>query len=132
MLAKYYSLALALALAGKTGQELEDTLVRFFSLIKEKGHLALLPHILRELDRYASLLSARESVTITTPAPASPEQVANIKKEFREYGIGEAELVQNLDTFLIGGFTLRTKDMRIDASYRNQLLRLYQQSLNRQ
>ncbi|MCE9644259.1 F0F1 ATP synthase subunit delta [Candidatus Parcubacteria bacterium] len=131
MLAKYYALAIALAIAGKSGKELDATLERFFVLLKEKGHVTLLPHILRELDRYSELLKTRDSVTITTPTPASPEHVEQIKKSFAEYGVGEQALVKALDGYLIGGFTIKTRDLRIDASFKRHLLDLYQQSLKR-
>ena len=131
MLARYYALAIALAIAGKTGAELDAVLKRFFTLLKSKGHLTLLPHILRELDRYTHLMSAREGVTITTPVPASAEHIEEIQQSFAEYGVGEAELVKKLDSYLIGGFTVKTRDLRIDASYKRQLLDLYQQSLKR-
>lgn len=131
MLAKYYALAIALAIAGKTGRELDATLARFFELLRVKGHLTLLPHILRELDRYAELAKTRESITVTTPAPAFSAHIGEIKKGFAEYGVGEGELVAELDSFLVGGYTLKTRDLRIDASYKRQLLDLYQQSLKR-
>ena len=131
MLAKYYALAIALAIAGKTGSEQGAILERFFALLKGKGHLTLLPHILRELDRYADLMKTRESVTVTTPAPASNEHIEQIQKGFTEYGVGDGELVQKLDTYLVGGFTVKTRDLRIDASYKRQLLDLYQATLKR-
>lgn len=129
MLAKYYALALALAIAGKSGRELDATLDRFFSLLKAKGHITILPHILRELERYTHLMSARDAVTITTPVPASAPHISEIQKSFAEFGVGEGEIVKNLDTYLIGGFTVKSRDMRIDASYKRYLLDLYQQSL---
>jgi len=131
MLAKYYALAIALAIAGKSGAELDATLERFFALLKGKGHVTLLPHILREIERYSELLKSRDSVTITTPAPASSEHIEQIQKSFAEYGVGAGELVKSLDTYLVGGFTIKTRDLRIDASFKRQLLDLYQQSLKR-
>ncbi|HYF10597.1 MAG TPA: F0F1 ATP synthase subunit delta [Candidatus Paceibacterota bacterium] len=131
MLAKYYALALALAIAGKTGAELDATLERFFALLQGKGHVTLLPHILRETERYAQLMNARDSVTVTTPVPPSAPHIEEIQRSFAEYGVGERELVKELDTYLIGGFTIQTRDLRIDASYKRQLLELYQATLKR-
>lgn len=105
-----------------------DVLVRNFLLLAaEKGRIAELEEIARELD---ALVAAEErvlSVELTTAFGLSDEQARDIVAQIERASGRTVEASRSVDPDLIGGLVLQAGSYRVDASVRGRLDRLRQQ-----
>ena len=117
---KEYAQAM-LAVAQK-GLDPKDLFQRLEKTLRARGHLALLPKIalaLREEEK--RMRRGAESVL----SVAKESDIASAKAESAAYTEGAPVRVVTDDS-LIGGWTLSTPNTRVDASFKKQLLNLYQ------
>ena len=103
----------------------EKTLTSLKAYLKKRGLLALYPSILRGL---AEKISRKNKSTIPKVIVAHEHDLKKYSKEIddfiTEYGNGSKPEV-HVDTSIIGGFILKSKDTYIDQSYKNKLLHAY-------
>lgn len=78
--------------------------------MKERGHVSLLPRVVRIMER-----NARSGDALTV---AKQEDVAGARKRFSEADV-------SVDPRIVGGFLLRRKGRVIDATYRKALVNIY-------
>lgn len=119
MLAEHYAQAL-IELGEKAHSE------RLILVLKKKGHLALLPSIVREYGKLSERQGRQEEGELVV---ARKEDIDELKTYIKEYaahletGFPSGRIVEN--PALIGGFVLRKGEHEVDASYRTRLLNLY-------
>ena len=94
--------------------------------LKVHGREALLPRIGSAFARIAERESRRNDVVLTV-AREKDERHAHkeVKSMLAAMGIETKDLKTQVDDTLIGGWRLEGREMVVDASYKNQLLELF-------
>lgn len=90
----------------------------------QRGHRSLFPAILRELERNAEMMVAKETATLTL---AKKDDESKLKAEITKALelIGATAHTVRTDSTITGGFILEGNEKRIDESYKKKLLTLY-------
>ena len=103
----------------KAEHALRDTL-------KAHGREQLMPRIARAFARIAQREAKRTDVVLTV-AREKDERRAHkeIKDALSRMGVETKALKTQVDDTLIGGWRLEGKETLVDASYKNQLIELY-------
>src|SRR5262249_10340528 len=103
----------------------------FLKLLAEKGRIAEIDEIERELER----LAAREQGQISGEAPTaqelSDEEARQIVDQIARASGRRVDATRKVDPGLIGGIVLQAGSFRIDASVRGRLNRLRQELATR-
>lgn len=104
----------------------KDAAARLRETLVRRGHEQLLPKIGRELQRELAQQKERGVPTLTV-ARAADESSAKreVAAVLAELGLAPADVRTTSDDSLIGGWRLRSGSIRVDASYKKQLLTLY-------
>ena len=94
--------------------------------LKTHGREALLPRIASAFARIAQRETKRSDVVLTL-AREKDERRAHkeIKEMLTRMKVDSKDLKTQIDDTLIGGWRLEGKETLVDASYKNQLLALY-------
>jgi F-type H+-transporting ATPase subunit delta len=102
-----------------------DHLVRnFLRLTAEKGRIAGIEDIARELDRLLAAEERRLSVELTTALQLSDDDARGLVKQIEDASGRKVEVSRKVDPELIGGLILQIGSMRVDASVRGRIERL--------
>lgn len=99
----------------------------FIAVLKKKGHISLLPTILKEFEKYRMRDLDTKRVILTV---AKSEDAEKYKSEASKYVAtldNEEHIGVKVDKRLIGGFKLESGDMVVDGSYKRRLLNLYRE-----
>jgi len=119
MLAKHY----AQALQGVQNEEVADNLL---SVLKKKGHTALLPKIISE---YEKLLEAGLQKKGTVLRVKNKEDVDKLEGRLSRYenelsfDVKEVDVIE--DASIVGGFVIEQGEYEVDGSYRARLIELH-------
>lgn len=105
----------------KKGMQPKDLVKNLESTLRTHGHLALLPKIAHVLK---DELRRRERSFESVLAVAKESEAVSAKTEAAEH-IGTNGVRIVADESLIGGWVLSTPNTRVDASFKKQLLDLY-------
>lgn len=101
------------------------------AMLKEHGREALLPRIARAFERLAQREARKDDVVLTV---AREKDLAHAKKEVKEVlsslGIESSDLKTQVDDSLIGGWRLEGKEHLVDASYKQQLLNIFNSAIS--
>lgn len=109
-----------------------DELVRnFLLLLVEKGRIAGLAEIHRELERLVAIEERRLEVELTTAVELSDEEAGEIVAEIERAAGRRLEATRRVDPDLIGGLVLQVGSLRVDASVRGRLRKLRHDLLTR-
>ena len=97
----------------------------FLTLLKEKGHTALLPQIIKKFEYITETEGKKNIVTLTVARESDSND--SKKEAIALHGNLEnkAEIDIAVDERIIGGFVLKDSDLVIDASYKNMLINMY-------
>ena len=102
-----------------------DELVRNFLLLTaEKGRIAEIEEIARELERLVAREERRLDVELTTAYELSDEEAREILRQIEQASGRKVEATRRVDAALIGGIVLQVGSLRLDASVRGRLNRL--------
>jgi len=102
-----------------------DQLVRnFLRLTAEKGRIAEIEDMARELDRLLAAEERRLSVELTTALQLSDDDAKELVKQIEDASGRKVEVSRKVDPELIGGLILQIGSMRVDASVRGRIERL--------
>jgi F-type H+-transporting ATPase subunit delta len=115
--------AKAAALDAITGG-VHDLIRNFLRLLAEKGRIAEVEEIARELDRLVAAGQNRLTVELTTAQELSDAEAGEIVDQIAKASGRKVEATRDVDPELIGGIVLRAGSFRIDASVRGRLNRL--------
>ncbi len=108
------------------GNKLGETSSKFISLIAAKGRENLLHDICVEFIRQVKVYRNILVVEVESASPLMEEARNRIMGMIREIHEGGLELVEKIDTDLIGGFILKVGDHRVDASVEGKIRHLRQ------
>ena len=102
--------------------KVNDLTMAFFDIITRKNREPILAGIAKEFHNAYNLYKGIGKATVTTAVPLD----ANLRTEFeqlvRNYSDKkQVELIEKVDTEMIGGFVLNVGDRQIDASIKNKL-----------
>jgi len=102
-----------------------DPLVRnFLRLTAEKGRIAGIDDIARELDRLMAAEERRLNVELTTALRLSDDDARGLVDQIEKASGRKVEVSRKVDPELIGGLILQIGSMRVDASVRGRIERL--------
>ena len=105
-----------------------DPLVRnFLLLLAEKGRIAEVEEMQRELER---LIAAQERILeleLTTAIELSDDEAAQIVGQIEKASGRKVEATRSVDPDLIGGIVIQAGSQRLDASVRGRLDQLRQE-----
>jgi F-type H+-transporting ATPase subunit delta len=122
--------AKAAAIEAITGG-VHDVVRNFLKLLAEKGRIAVVEEIERELDRLVAKEQGQISVELTTAQELTDEEAREIVDQIAKASGRPVEATRKVDPSLIGGIVLQAGSFRIDASVRGRLNRLRQELVSR-
>lgn len=108
-----------------------DLVRNFLRLLAEKGRIAEVEEIERELERLVAREQGQIRVELTTAQELSDEEARGIVDQIAEASGRRVEATRAVDPGLIGGIVLQAGSFRIDASVRGRLNRLRQELVSR-
>jgi F-type H+-transporting ATPase subunit delta len=108
-----------------------DVVRNFLRLLVEKGRIAEVEEIARELDRLVAAAQGQLTVELTTAQELSDAEAREIVDQIAKASGRKVEVTRNVDPDLIGGIVLQAGSMRLDASVRGRLNRLRQELVSK-
>jgi F-type H+-transporting ATPase subunit delta len=93
-------------------------------LLAQRGRFSILPDVSTEYDALVRKSRGIVAATVTTPAPLSKEELAQVTARVEQLAGAKVELTTSTDPKLLGGLTIRIGDKLIDASVQGRLARL--------
>lgn len=96
----------------------------FLVVLIEKGRIAELSEIARELDRFVADEEQRLEVELTTAIELSDEEAQEIVAQIEQAAGRKVEAQRKVDPDLIGGIVLQVGSLRVDGSVRGRLEKL--------
>jgi F0F1-type ATP synthase delta subunit len=131
MKAKDYAEAIFQASKGKSDEELDKIVSNTKKLLEKNGHVALLPHVVRELEKITKKRGRVDEVVV----------VLSDKNDFEKYSERINEDIEKLnatnlprkiveDKTLVGGYQLYANGIRLDKTYKKTLLSMYTKLIN--
>lgn len=103
------------------GKEVRSVLKGLKETLEHRGHEALLPRILRRVQRALEEGQVHAGVTAYI---AREEDQKKCKKAITEFA-GDMPVVYHTDETLIGGYVARKESVQVDASHKRLLTELY-------
>ena len=122
--------AKAAALEAITGG-VHDIVRNFLRLLVEKGRIAEVEEIARELERLVAREQGQITVELTTAQELSDDEAREIVDQIAKASGRRVDATRKVDPDLIGGIVLQAGSFRIDASVRGRLNRLRQELVTR-
>ena len=124
LMEKSYAQALWKIVEGGTTPH--EAVRKLHSSLQTRGREALMPAVTRAFKRLAAEKREAEGVTLTV-ARKEDEKVAHREAAalLKELEIAPHEVTVSLDETLIGGWRLEGRERLVDASFKKQLLSLY-------
>lgn len=99
----------------------DDKGSNFLKLLLENGRVAVLPEIAAQFEAHKAKIENTVDATVTSAAPLSKEQEAEIAKSLKERLGRDVNIATEIDENLIGGAVIRAGDVVIDGSLRARL-----------
>lgn len=130
--AKKYARALYEATVGLNEQEVEKVVKKFTITLAKKNGLPLVSQILAEFEGCWREAKGEIKADLTVAKLLDKEQIATFKKILEKRWGRTAELIQRVDSEIIGGGILQVGDTLIDGSLKQQLLSLKHSLINGQ
>ncbi len=109
----------------------QDIVRNFLRLLVEKGRMAELEEIARELERLVAAAQGRLTVELTTAQELSDTEARDIVDQIAKASGRQVEATRTVDPDLIGGIVLQAGSFRLDASVRGRLNRLRQELVSK-
>lgn len=96
------------------------------TILQDSGKTALLPRIARELSRLAQERERKQTIVLSI-AKDSDERtaLAEVSELLEAVGADKSDIETRVDESLIGGWRFEGREMLVDASYKKQLLSMY-------
>jgi F-type H+-transporting ATPase subunit delta len=102
----------------------DPELVNFLELLIEKGRMAEVFRIRRELEKLWKVENKRIDVTVTSAVELDPAVVTKVGEEIERQTGQKVELASRVDDEILGGIVLQVGNMVLDASIRSRLEKL--------
>lgn len=128
MRATTYAQALRELLAAAPKSEHDGLIERFAATVRRNGHAHLFPAIVRTLERLAQRHAREATLEIVTAEKITHDEREKILAAHS--APKDRVVAERVDPSLVGGYVLRSRSQRIDASYKRTLFELYQRIVN--
>lgn len=99
---------------------------KLFAFMKSRGHISLIPHIARILDR---LPSRRRVIVTLTDENAEQKFSSEITQALVSLHAGDMNKEIVIDPRIVGGFSVRAGNGIVDRTFRTALVSLYQNTI---
>lgn len=121
-----YAQAFDLATRDKSEEEVASITSRLITLLKERGHIALYPSVVRAYERQSRRRTSSDTVLIRVAKPNDVQKFASsIAEDLRSVEAGQVAPQTVVDETAIGGYEVRAHGLRLDRTYKQRLLTLY-------
>lgn len=124
----YYAQALLRATFGKSAEEIEHIVSRFFDMLRVRSEFSLLPAIFAEVKKRAERESAHAEVSVVSQEDVTT-LAGDIDAAFLSLGAAGDKRRITIDPTLIRGFVARARGTQIDRSAKKTLLTIHQSLL---
>jgi F0F1-type ATP synthase delta subunit len=118
--------AYALLQAARNGMSSKESVSGLVRTLRSHGHMNLLPRISRALSEEERRLLRSDGAVLTVAAESEADAARSAAAGYA----GSHQVRIATDERLIGGWVLTTPDTRVDASFKKQLVALYQAITN--
>jgi F-type H+-transporting ATPase subunit delta len=109
------------------GEYATPLLERFFALLIQRRRFALLFAIAQEFQEEVDLDQNVEAIRVRSAMPMSETQKKQLKTELEKWLGAKVRMDVQIDSSLIGGVVIQTRDRVLDQSLSGQLKELQQQ-----
>jgi F-type H+-transporting ATPase subunit delta len=103
---------------------LDATVVRFLSLVFERGRVAGLPQIASAYADMADSLAGRQKATVTSAKPLAADSLAKLKAALEKVTGKTIQVESKVDPSLLGGVVAQVGTYVFDGSLKSQLERM--------
>ncbi|MDO8514850.1 MAG: F0F1 ATP synthase subunit delta [bacterium] len=111
------------------GMDAKKAVHALIDVLAKNGRSSLTPRIARAFLRIAQRQLRKDAATLTVARDKDERYAkAAVKDVLEELGIVSKDLKTQVDDTLIGGWRLEAKGTLVDASYKKQLIELYNRS----
>lgn len=111
------------------GKKPQEAVAAMKKILELRGRLALLPKITRAFARLAAREEARGRMTLSVARQKDAKTaVREIERMLAEQKISDVDLCEEVDASLIGGWRLEGRGTLVDASWKKDLLSIYNRS----
>lgn len=114
----------------EAGSDVDSVLKNLKAVLESRGHEKILPKILKRTASKLEERTEKTTATVTVRAETDAEKYKEQIDRALRYLKAEIEPRVHVDETLVGGFIAEHKNMRIDQSYKNALLKTYQKVTN--
>lgn len=126
MKARQYAEAIFQASRDKSDEELTVLVDRVMALLTKKGYRALLPAIVRELEKLMITRGSTDECSIRVARESDVDTCsAAILADVQALNASTLPSKIIIDDTVIGGYEVRAKGVRFDRTYKRSLLTLY-------
>jgi F0F1-type ATP synthase delta subunit len=126
MKARQYAEAIFLATRNANDAEIDLVAERVSTLLQKKGHTALLPAILRELEKIEQKRGVLDEVLVRVSKESDVAVFQNkINADVQQLQATQLPIRVVVDDTLVGGYEVRAHGKRLDRTYKRSLLTLY-------
>lgn len=126
MKARQYAEALYRAVHGHHDVDADALVTRLVAVVRERGHLRLLPAIVREYDTIMRMRSTNDEVHVRVARESDrTKHAVHIERDIASLHGDERPVRTIIDETVIGGYALETNGTRIDRTYKQALIELY-------
>jgi F-type H+-transporting ATPase subunit delta len=105
----------------------EELVRNFLLLVAEKGRIAEIEDIQRELERLIAREARVLELDLTTAVELTDEDAAQVVRQIEEASGRRVEATRGVDPSIIGGIVIQAGSQRLDASVRGRLDQLRQE-----
>ncbi len=124
--AQQYAEAIFQASRNKSEVELETVSVNTRALLERQGHVALLPAIVRELEKLTKKRKSSDEVVISIATKEDVNKFTeSIVKDINKLNAENLSKRVIVDETLIGGYEVRANGERVDRTFKRSLLTMY-------
>jgi F-type H+-transporting ATPase subunit delta len=103
------------------GGRIAPATLNLLNVMAQRGRLGLLPDMLVWFDEIADRALGVRRYTVTTAAPLTDEQRAQLQQRLGGAAGGQVILTEQVDPSIMGGMVLRHEDVIADYSVRSRL-----------
>ncbi len=122
--AKIYAKALYDLTKKARGEKQEKIFNNFVNLLKSKGHYSLMPLIFKHLKLLVEK-DKLDNIDLIVAKENDFEKYFKKADNFKKHFYPKKEIKKVIDSSIVGGFIIKTKELMVDKSYKRSLINLY-------
>jgi len=110
--------------------QLEKIVAGIIKFLKVSGKINLLPRVIQQLEKESLKLKGENTAVVTSAQPLTQEELTEIEKQLVHCFGKKLEIINKVDSSIIGGFVIQVSDKVIDLSLNNYLNRVEEKMRN--